>query len=303
MKKTGLLAIPPLVAGLAAGLYALQLQRARRRPRITPESLVHTDPRPFDASLHLEGVANARDIGGYRTMDGMRVRRGMIYRSGELSGATDYDLERLQGLDVRLILDLREVAEAAAAPDRVPDGAAYALLPFTEPIGTARQVTAIVRNLHQLETVMQQLYAEIALRTGAQNLGIILRQLAEDDRALPVLIHCTAGKDRTGITIGMILAVLGVPEDVILADYSLSNRFHRTFAESVTLQAQSLRRIGISGADLHALSLADPATLAATFALLRTRYGTLDVYLNAMAGVDDQTLRRLRARLLEPDRD
>lgn len=303
MKKTGLFVIPSLAAGLAVGLYALQLQRARRQPRIPPESLLRADPRPFDAGLHLEGVPNARDIGGYRTMDGLRVRRGMIYRSGDLSGATGHDLERLQGLDVRLILDLREMDEAAAAPDRVPDGAAYELLPFTEPAGAARQISEIVRNLHQLDSVMRRIYADIALRTGAQNLGRILRQLAEDDRALPVLIHCTAGKDRTGFTVGMILAVLGVPEQTILADYSLSNHAYPAFAKSVARQAQSLRHIGISGDDLHPLSLADPATLAATFSLLRARYGTLDRYLNTVAGVNDHTLRQLRARLLELDRE
>jgi protein-tyrosine phosphatase len=264
---------------------------------------VQADPRLFDADLHLEGVPNARDLGGYRTMDGMRVRRGMIYRSGDLSAATDHDLERLQALDVRLILDLRQDEEAEDAPDRLPDGAAYQRLPFTAPANAVRRVSELVLNLHQLDDLMLQLYSDIALESGVQNLGIVLRQLAGDDRALPVLIHCTAGKDRTGLTAALILAVLGVPDQTIFADYSLSNRYYPAFAKSVTRQAQALRRIGINGDDLHGLMLADPATLESTFAQLRALYGTLDVYLDAVVGVDDAALRRLRARLREPDID
>jgi protein-tyrosine phosphatase len=303
MKKRGLFALPALLAGVSAGLYLLQLQRARRRTRPDPAALVQADPRDFEAALRLEGVPNARDLGGYRTMDGLRVRRGMIYRSGELSNATDHDLERLQALDVRLILDLREPDEAAAAPDRLPEGADYALLPFTVPVKSARLVSDLVLNLHQLDRLMQRTYTGIALESGAANLGVVLRRLAQDDRALPVLIHCTAGKDRTGFAAALLLALLGVPDDVILADYSLSNRDHSVFAESVAWQARSLRRIGIAGDDLHALTLANPATLQATLHMLRARFGTLDEYLHVMADVDEITLRRLRKKLLEPDND
>ena len=303
MKKARLLAVPAIALGISAGLYALQLQRARRRKRIAPELLVLIDPRSFDADLHLEGVPNARDLGGYRTMDGMRVRRGMIYRSGDLSEATDHDLERLQALDVRLILDLREDDEAEDAPDRLPEGADYQRLPFTAPISAVRRVSELVLNLHQLDDLVLQMYSDIVFDTGAAKLGIIFRQLAGDDRALPALIHCTAGKDRTGLTAALILAVLGVPDQTIFADYSLSNRYYPAFFKSVSRQAHVLRRIGISVDDLHWLMLADPTILEATFRQLRQRCGSIDDYLNQYAGVDDAALRRLRAKLLEPDEE
>ncbi len=296
------LSVPVLASGLLAALYTLHLRRARQMlQRTSPESLVLPDPRSVDADLHLEGVPNARDLGGYQTADGRRVRRGMIYRSGDLRHATDRDLERLQALDVRLVLDLRHDQEAGEAPDRLPAGAAYARLPLASLPHPLRQVHALVVNLRHLEDLKLQMYFDLVLQTGAPRLGLLLRQLAEDDRALPVLIHCTAGKDRTGVACALILAVLGVPDEAVFADYSLSNRYYDAFVASTGRQAQSLARIGLAAGDLHPLMLADPATLRTVFEHLRLVYGSIEGYLQERAGVRHSTIVRLRARLLEPD--
>lgn len=301
-RAAGLLLLPALLGGAIAGGYSLYLRRARRLShRPSPESLIRLDTRADEASLHLEGVPNARDLGGYRTMDGQRVRRGMIYRSGTLAEATDRDLERLQALDVRMIFDLREDGEAESAPDRLPAEALYQRLPLTAPVHGLRLITTLVRHLPQMERLVLNSYRDMAFGTGAPRLGQVFRQLATDDAALPALLHCTAGKDRTGLTAALILAVLGVPDDTILADYSLSNRDYPAFFRSVDGQAGALSRIGLRTDDLHFLMLADPAILSLIMAEIRDQYGTIDAYLDECAGVDSAALRQLRRRLLEPD--
>jgi protein-tyrosine phosphatase len=118
-----------------------------------------------------------------------------------------------------------------------------------------------------------------------------------------VLIHCTAGKDRTGFTAAILLAVLGVPDEAIYADYSLSNRAYPVFYEGTARSVQPLARIGLYPDDLHVLLLADPAVMQALFGRLREQYGSLERYLAACAGVDARTLEQLRARLLESAAD
>lgn len=294
---------PVALAGMAAAAYLLHIRTARRVPAISPESLILPDSRPFDADLHLDGVPNARDLGGYRTADGRRVRRGLVYRSGDLSAATPRDLERLQALDIRLVIDLRHDAEVESAPDRLPAEADYLRLPFNAPGHRLWQVVELIVNLRRLDAVLLRIYSDIALQTGAQGLGDILRLLATDDRALPVLIHCSAGKDRTGLTAAVLLSVLGVPDDVIFADYSLSNRYYAAFLAGTERQVEATARIGIRASDLHPLLLADAATLEAIFSDLRGQFGSIEGYLHERAGIDSDTLDRLGARLLEADTD
>ncbi|MFN8377752.1 MAG: tyrosine-protein phosphatase [Anaerolineae bacterium] len=302
LKTAAWLALPVALAAAGASLYSLYLRRARASMRrIDPESLIQPDRRPFDAELHLEGVANARDLGGYRTADGRRVRRGMIYRSGDLSAATDNDLERLQALDVQLIVDLRHDGETDVAPDRLPPGAAYVRLPFNESDSKLKQVAEVVAHLSHMEEVLLHIYSGLVFDTGAPKLGALLRELATDDRALPVLIHCSAGKDRTGITAAVLLSVLGVPDEAIYADYTLSNRYYSAFYEGTSRHATFGWNLGLVTDDLHPLLLADPATLQAIFAHIRVRYGSIEGYLAECADVDETTLDQLRARLLEPD--
>ena len=293
---------PVALVAAGAGLYRLYLSRARAGVRrIAPESLILPDPRSFDADLHLEGVANARDLGGYRTADGRRVRRGMVYRSGDLSRATDTDLERLQALDVQLIVDLRHDGEADEAPDRLPFGAAYLRLPFNENSSKIRQIAEVIVNLRRMDEVMLQIYSDLVFETGAAKLGHLLRMLATDDQALPALIHCSAGKDRTGLTAAVLLSVLGVPDAVIDADYALSNRSYPVFYGDVARHTGLGWSMALVADDIHPLLLADPVMLRSMFAHMRVRYGSVEGYLAECADVDEAVLAQLRARLLEPD--
>ena len=146
------------------------------------------------------------------------------------------------------------------------------------------------------DTVDMQARAE---GDGLRRTGDDACRRAQSDDGLPAVIHCTAGKDRTGIASALLLAALGVPEDTIIADYSLTNRDYAHIYELVKAQMAPLMRFGLTADDLHPLMLANPETLRAALRYLHQHYGDVETYLRERAGVDEATLARLRNTLLE----
>ncbi|MBZ0301038.1 MAG: tyrosine-protein phosphatase, partial [Anaerolineae bacterium] len=262
------------------------------------------DEPPFvvaERALPLEGVANARDIGGYRTADGQRVRWGQVYRSGALGGATDADLEMLQALGIRLVCDLRSVDEVADDADRLPHNPApvYRHLPIEGGGRTRDQIRTLLLNPHNLQALMDKTYTEHIIGQSGPIFGSMLRDMA-DPANLPILIHCTAGKDRTGVIVALLLAALGVPDEVIIADYSLSNRFFTTFRDFIAGKFKQPQAFlfGIHIDDFQPLITAPPQTMQHTLDYIRQRYGSVEAYLEQAAGVDADTLAALKANLL-----
>jgi protein-tyrosine phosphatase len=250
--------------------------------------------------LGIKGVPNFRDIGGYRTSDGRQVRWGRVYRSGTLYGLTDDDLLYLSQLQVKLICDLRTDDEMMSEPDRVPEGVNYARLPVHSRRSrseSSRQLRALIFNPPHLNKLMLEAYTQTMIDENAQSIGGALRGLANVDN-LPAVIHCTAGKDRTGITIALLLLILGVPEEVVIADYSLSNLYYEAVRAIVKELVKPLLRLGVTMNDLYPLLIANPETLRAALVYLRQKYGSVDAYLREKAGVSDSEIAQLKANLL-----
>jgi protein-tyrosine phosphatase len=150
----------------------------------------------------------------------------------------------------------------------------------------------------QLGDLLVRAYSDLMIGENAQVFGAIFRRLADPDN-LPALIRCTAGKDRTGVAIALLLIALGVPEDTVVADYSLSNLYFQDFQ---AFARQAIRPLGVFGVtiqDLQPLFLAAPDTLRRCLETVRSRYGSVHAYLRDYAGVDDATLKRVRANLIE----
>ncbi|MGY2062110.1 tyrosine-protein phosphatase, partial [Nocardia gipuzkoensis] len=171
-----------------------------------------------DRSLHLQGVLNARDLGGYRTTDGRVVRSGLVFRTGELSKATDADLAALSERRVRYVDDLRMGVERVIAADRIPAGAQGH---WDDIIGQAPpQVMA------SAFAAGPDLYRAFITAPGANQgfANVVHDILTTDDGA--VLYHCTAGKDRTGWMSAVLLTLLGVDRQTVTYDYLLSS-FYR----------------------------------------------------------------------------
>ena len=254
-----------------------------------------------ERSLPLEGVANARDIGGYPAQDGQHVRWGRMYRTGMLAAATAADLDYLQHLGVRLVCDLRMDEERTADADRLPQNPApqYRLLPVEAGEQTRKRMRVLLLNPRDMSILVGEMYTVYLVERNAPVYGEVLRALA-DPANLPALIHCTAGKDRAGLTSALLLALLGVSDDLIVADYSLSNRYYevfRSFIASKFKQPQAFL-FGLNIDDFQPLLTANPQTLRLTLDYIREYYGSVEGYLEQKAGVDADIIAALKANLL-----
>lgn len=253
-----------------------------------------------ERTLPLAGAANFRDIGGYTTRDGKRLRWGRVYRSGQLSNLTDGDHRYLAQIGVRLVCDLRAEEEVAEEPDNLPGNVTYTHLPLTTDtdVSRRRRLRAILFNRHRLPDVMREVYTRLIIDSNGPLMGSIMRRLAHPEN-LPAIIHCTAGKDRAGVTAALVMLALGVPEETVIADYTLSNRYYADFRDIADKALKPLARFGVKGDDLYPLITANPAVLRHALDYMRDKYGSVEGYLREAAGVDDALIASLRANLLE----
>ena len=248
-----------------------------------------------ERTLALPGGVNFRDVGGYRTADGRAVRWGQVYRAGSLADLTDADVAALASLGLRLVCDLRSPDELGRHADRLPPGAGYVHRPILGEVGRLRRVVTLYRKRHRLQELLEQIY-HLMIDQNGPVIADVLR-LAADPANRPLVIHCTAGKDRTGLTVALLLLALGVPEETVVADYTLSNHAFDVLAGRMRPEMARLYSFGFSEAQLQPLLLAEARTLRGALAYIRRRYGSLDWYLQR-AGLRDETLEALREELL-----
>ena len=248
-----------------------------------------------ERTLPLSGGVNFRDVGGYRTNDGRAVRWGRVYRAGSLAELTGDDVAYLAGLGLRLSCDLRSAEETEQRPDRLPPGATPLHRPIAAEVGRLRQVFTLFRLRNRIRELLQNAYTIMLDQNGAIFAEII--RLAADPANLPLLIHCTAGKDRTGLAVALLLLALGVPEETVIADYTLSNHAYDVLAGRMRPEMERLYALGFDDVQLRPFLLAQAETLAGALAHLRRRYGSVEAYL-AQAGVGEEEIGRLRDCLL-----
>ena len=193
--------------------------------------------------IALEGDSNFRDLGGYHTKDGRSVRWGRIYRSGELDALTDADLATVDGLDIKLVCDLRAPSEISIAPDRSPTGAETISIPVTDdsqdPVVIREQVLAgDVSALGEPGELLTEAGKTFPTKYAPEFEKVMARLM--DVRYQPALVHCSAGKDRAGLASALVLLTLGVPEKAVMQDYLLSNRFRAEENERAVSGVQAL---------------------------------------------------------------
>jgi len=254
----------------------------------------------------LVGVRNFRDVGGLPTVDGRRVRRGVLYRSGHLAHATPEDAAFLAGLGLHTVFDFRNAADQALeGPDVDLPGVRNVNIPLSDPADGA-EFWRMVREggIEQLraalaggrgEAMMTASYRAMITGRTAEH-GRVLRALAGD--SVPALMHCAAGKDRAGLTIAVTLLALGVEREAIEADYLESNsprHRYRVFRSPRAADGMSPEVMEL----LAPLFDARPAYLRAAFDTIDDRWGGVEGYLAEGLGLTPDLRERLRARLLE----
>ncbi|MFE9043177.1 tyrosine-protein phosphatase [Streptomyces sp. NPDC007818] len=247
-----------------------------------------TPLRLADRLIRLQGTANLRDAGGYRTRDGQWVRMGEVYRSDALDKLTDADLAKLRRLGVRTVLDLRMESERAAAPDRVPAGARHVVADVLAGTGT---FTAMPRTPAEAEAMMiEGNRFMVSGDTAKAAYATVLDELAEGDG---VLFHCTAGKDRTGWAEAALLTALGVPEETVMADYLASNTYRAAANEAVLSHLPPAQ-----AAVYKPLLDVRPAYLNASFDQVERDFGSFRAYLRDGVDLTPRELKSLKRELL-----
>lgn len=251
------------------------------------------------AHVPLEGIYNLRDLGGYETVDGHTVKTGCLYRSDELHTLTDADLEAVANLGVRVLFDLRNEGERTLKPNRVPSGVVVHERQAPPQEGAGRtleeQVAQGDKPIQADDEEFGGVY--IALLTYLRKELKHIVELAADSAENPLLFHCVAGKDRTGITAAILLGLLGVPDETILDDYELTTQLW-----SPMRMEQLADLIAEHNLDVDNLLLTVSArrpVLAKAIAHIHEKYGSFEEYARQALEVDGATIAKLREALLE----
>jgi protein-tyrosine phosphatase len=239
--------------------------------------------------LNLAGASNFRDLGGYPARNGRAVRWRQIFRSNHLGQLTEADIAVLRGLGLKSAFDFRGTEERAAAMCGVEEIVVHSLPVEPTVVATlrARLATGAALSAADALDVMRDSYRSY-VRHNTPSYRALFAHLLED-RA-PLVIHCTAGKDRTGFACALILHALGVPQDVIAEDYLLTNRFYRRDPTASSDLPDDVRQ---------ALGSVEASFLAAAFDVIDADYGGLENYLSDGLGLGARERARLEAAYLD----
>jgi protein-tyrosine phosphatase len=295
-----------LVADDRDGQEVVKADGRSRRYFIVQDRKTGQTLRVAERILPLERGSNFRDLGGYPGADGKRVRWGKIYRSGAMPLLSDADYEYLKSLQLRAVVDLRSIEEREVAPTELDDrtGALFLSNDYS-----ARTMFASMRTgANGVPELPDNLYAGLGDLLEPQIRAVFDRLLAGEGS---IVYHCSAGQDRTGIVSALVLTVLGVPRDVILADYHLSTPTRRPRYEMPAVNPADypnnpiLRFYGASAANPEARK-AEPlydkngvSHLAKFLAGLDAQHGSVTAYLDKSVGLTPDKVAKLRAMYLE----
>jgi protein-tyrosine phosphatase len=259
------------------------------------------------ASISIPSVPNLRDVGGVATRDGRRVRAWLLYRSGALYALEGADVAAFAGLGIRTIYDLRSDREREVRPDRVPEGIEYVPLDMIADV-VDHTPGRIMASLHDPVTAHETFgegraaemflahYREfVSLPSARRALALFFGDLA-GGQGLPSLVHCMGGKDRTGWTAAAFQALLGVPDDVVMAQFMASND-HLSISTTGFVKEFEAR-----GGDPQLIAdflMSRPVYLDAAFDEMRGSFGTIERYFGEGLGLGSDGIEELRSRFLE----
>jgi protein-tyrosine phosphatase len=248
--------------------------------------------------VDLQGGHNFRDLGGYVTQDGTTLRPGLVFRSGMLAELTPEDLQQVDALGIRVILDLRSNRERASRPTRWPRFAVVdrwvrdhegSVGEFVHSLTLPDASSAWVRES------MVEAYRELPYEQ-ADSYRELFRRVAGSD--LPLLFHCSAGKDRTGVAAALLLSALDVSRDRIIEDYLLTDRFFERGLALVLGDPSMHRLTGVKRDLLEPMLRAERLYIEAMFQFLEQRHGSVDAYLQEVLGMDAVMHKQLRLNML-----
>ena len=253
--------------------------------------------------LPFTGAHNFRDLGGYKTEDGRRIKWGKIYRSDNLHSLTDEDVKYLSRLNIKSVVDFRSDEERESEPDRLTPDMTQVLLPikFQPKELDDETLKNLMKNLTFGTLDSSNLLTDfniVIVKDFADEYKKFFRHVIENN-AEPIVFHCTAGKDRAGFASAMILTVLGVPRDKVIEDYLLTNTYVKDHVDSEMLEIELKTFFRADTDNLRKINLVEERYIQAAFDTIDSEWGGMDNYISTALSLTEEDILKLQNFYLE----
>jgi protein-tyrosine phosphatase len=255
-----------------------------------------------DRLVDFERILNFRDFGGWETVDGGRVARGKLYRSASFHDATEADIARLDSMGLRFLVDLRRPEERAHEPSKWSNDTCRVI--FNDDGGGGASMPPHLVALMQSDLTpqstrayMMSLYREIPF--DPRLIALYREWFAELRQGGAGVVHCAAGKDRTGIICALTLLALGVGEEAVFADYDFTNQAVDLEKRMPRIQARMEDRLGrkLDPAALKPMLGVEIDYLREALKVIEARHGSALAYMDEVLGVGQAERAALKAKL------
>ena len=273
--------------------------------RLIPSELSF-DKRERYRKLPLEGAHNFRELGGFETLDNRKVKWGLLYRSDALNELSDEDLEYLQRLKLNAIIDFRSPIERSDKPDRFIENVNVHWMPI-DPFGNNSPQDP---NKSFEEIQREMFYGDLDISNFLVDFNQDLVSNFSDvyknfigmlikNEGLPLVFHCTAGKDRAGFASALILSILGVPRDTIIQDYLATNIYTEKEIEKKLMQIKLFSFFQADTDNLRKVMGVEERYILAAFNQIDKDWGGMDRYIQEGLSLSDTDVEQIKSIYLE----
>ena len=285
--------------------------KSETKSKDTPESTsVQVEAKDPERHIALEGESNFRDLGGYKTVDGRTVKWRQVFRTGELSGLSDKDVETLDALGIKTVVNFLLPEEIEQdGEDRLPEDVNTILDPITGERSAELSMTAHEAinsgNFEILPADVNLQIHAILMDEAKEQYARLIRRLINPELR-PMVFHCSGGIHRTGTATAILLSALGVPWDTIKEDYLYTNVVNESENEKVlamirkrAAELNSIDEDAVDMTNIEAFFILDPAYIEGALKAAEQEYGSMDAYIRQGLGITDEEIEALKATLLE----
>ena len=263
-----------------------------------------------DREINIKGVKNIRDLGGLTGLDGRKIKKDLLIRSGRLKDLQEDGLEYFKRINLKTVIDLRTSFEAKESPDPVIEGVDYKWIGvMSEDPEDLDEAAAILANASEEERLIlmikgrfdiSRVYIDaVSQPTAIKGMGDALRVIAGMPEGEALLYHCNAGKDRTGTLTAYLLTILGVDMETIMEDFELTNMYFADDIEKLKAFARTITDDPKAQETMAAIGGVSRRNMDIAMAAVVERSGTVMNYITDVLGITDEEIQEIRRKYLE----